>query len=190
MQTFQQYHKDCKKDRQAMKTRSEMLDDAQRARNPYITSDQKAKMDALMAASKAQNPGDSQDTQDVADCLAAANAAFAADSQSKLSEALGKVAKATMLCDLIERPILIPAGTFVYVADKSRTLMAHKLKKDHVFMSYLVGCEPEFVTGAADPDIAAITSPAELMKVDYYTFETGNPDWPHIIVQRDRLTTK
>ncbi len=94
------------------------------------------------------------------------------------------------LADKPLRPIIIPAGTLVFVVSKSRKLSPHGLKKDHVFMSYLVGCEPEFLTGLASRTISGVTNPAQLLKVDYYTFETNNPDWPHIIVQRDRLTTE
>lgn len=94
------------------------------------------------------------------------------------------------VADKPERPIVIPAGTLVFVVNKSRKLSPHGLKKDHVFMSYLVGCEPEFLTGLASRTISGVTNPAQLLKVDYYTFETNNPDWPHIIVQRDRLTTE
>ena len=91
----------------------------------------------------------------------------------------------------IKRPIVIPEGTLVMVCNRSKKLTPHTLKKAHMFMSYLVGCEPaiEFhtATGRVSP---AMTNPAELLKVSYYTFETLNPDWPYMVVAGDRLTTE
>ena len=148
-----------------MKTRREMLEDAQRARQPYFVSDQEAKQDAQMAGAWEK----------------------AADSQAATFGEIAKTLAAEFKPDAPARPILIPADTLVYVTDKSRLLIPHKLKKDHMFMTYLVGVTPELMTGAEDTNIPDSTNPAELLKLGYYTFETNDRDWPHIIVPRNAL---
>ena len=129
-----------------MKTRSEMLEDAQRSRTTTLLN----KWEAQDAR------GDLKDVSTDQPC----------------------------------RPIVIPEGTLIQVADRSMKLTPHILKKAHMFMSYLVGCEPELEMRSKGRENPVMTNPAMMLKVGYYTFDTLNSDWPYIVVPSDRLTTE
>jgi len=171
-----------------------MLEDAQRALRVWVDP-APSTTEMLNKWEDSKKAAESQDAQDVADVFTAAKAAaiqaVEKEQSSAASVSFGKVAEALAgmkkELDSPERPILILADTLVYVTDKSRLLIPHKLKKDHVFMRYLVGCEPMIMTGAFDPKVPRNTHPAELLRLGYYTFETNDRDWPHMIVRRNDL---
>ncbi len=98
-----------------------------------------------------------------------------------------KAAVDPALSDRFQKPVVINAGTVVYVTDKSRNMIPHTLKKDHVFLTHLIGSTPELGTLSNAPKIPSITTPERLLKSDYYTFETNNRDWPYMVVQRDKI---
>lgn len=93
------------------------------------------------------------------------------------------------LSDRFQRAIVVNTGTIVYVADKSRDMIPHKLKKDHVFLTHLIGSTPELGTLSNTPKIPNYTTPEKLLKSGYYTFETNNRDWPYMVVPRDKIRT-
>lgn len=92
---------------------------------------------------------------------------------------------------------IVPVGTDVYVSDDEMMVQKHTTQNENQFTNGDLLLSMESVFKIPDPDGAAgggegdpIPVPlSELTHLRFFTFKTGNTDWPYMMVAQDVFTT-